>query len=141
LVFKKPFFPDIVAGDVLRDSSSPIVFVVGYNHLQNVALGLSFALEIDKRYSASHRQAYLAFLHRNTTATNPAAEYKPVWQKLSQLENLPVTPLNLWVVAPGLKPADYPQQLSLRSPQQPVCVRDEKGYHHVGIPYQHYRCQ
>jgi uncharacterized membrane protein len=141
LVFKKPFFPDIVAGDVLRDSSSPIVFAVGYNHLQDVALGLSFALEIDKRYSENRPQAYLAFLQRNTTATNPAAEYKPVWQKLSHLENLPVPPLNLWVVAPGLKPADYPQQLSLRSPQQPVCARDEKGYRRVGVPYQLYRCR
>ncbi|MBW4496852.1 MAG: glycosyltransferase family 39 protein [Oscillatoria princeps RMCB-10] len=141
LVFKKPFFPDIVAGDVLRDSLSPIVFAVGYNDLQDVALGLSFALEIDKRYSEKRPQAYLAFLQRNSTAGEPAAEYKPVWQKLSQLENLPVPPLNLWVVAPGLKPADYPQQLSLSSPLQPVCARDDKGYRRVGVPYQHYRCR
>lgn len=141
LVFKKPFFPDIVAGDVLRDSSSPTVFVGGYNDLQDVALGLSFALEIDKRSSANRPQAYLAFLQRNSTAGEPAAEYKPVWEKLSQLENMPAPPLNLWVVAPGLKPADYPQQLSLRSPQQPVCARDDQGYRRVGVPYQLYRCR
>ncbi|WP_017718630.1 glycosyltransferase family 39 protein [Kamptonema formosum] len=141
LAFKKPFFPDILARDVLRDSSAPIVFAVGYNDLQDVALGLSFALEIDRRSSKNRPQAYLAFLQRNTTAGEPAAEYKPVWQNLSQLENMPAPPLNLWVVAPGLKPADYPQQLSLRSPQKPVCARDEKGYRSVGVPYQHYRCR
>ncbi len=141
LVFKKPFLPDTVAGDVLRDASAPIVFAVGYNDLQDVALGLSFALEIDKRSSEKRPPAYLAFLQRNTSATTRAAEYKPVWEKLSQLENLPLPPLNLWVVAPGLKPADYPQQLSLVFPQQPVCARDDKGYRRVGVPYQHYRCE
>lgn len=112
--------------------------VVAYKTFQDVALGVSFALEIHKHDLPENAGSYMAFLQQET-------DYEQVWQNLSQLP-LPALPLNLWVVAPKLlQQQDYPQQLfaltelSAES-QQIVCTIDPTHYYRVGVPYQLYRC-
>jgi len=143
LVFLKPFHPQQVARDMTRSQAVPIMMVVGYNNFQDVALGLSFALAIDQLNSDIPKgtaSASFAFLDRKLG-------YELVWQKLSKLPVLAGSRLNLWVVAPGLKRRDYPQQLAI-APKvtaaaltgQTSCTLDRTQYHRIGIPYQLYRC-
>ncbi|MBD0362565.1 MAG: hypothetical protein ICV55_07310, partial [Coleofasciculus sp. C3-bin4] len=143
LVFLKPFHPQQVARDMTRSQAVPIMMVVGYNNFQDVALGLSFALAIDPLNADIPKGtagASFAFLDRKLG-------YELVWQKLSKLPVLAGSRLNLWVVAPGLKRRDYPQQLAI-APKgtaagiagQTSCTLDRTQYHRIGIPYQLYRC-
>jgi uncharacterized membrane protein len=143
LVFLKPFHPQQVARDMTRSQAVPIMMVVGYNNFQDVALGLSFALAIDQLNSDIPKgtaSASFAFLDRKLG-------YELLWQKLSKLPVLTGSRLNLWVVAPGLKRRDYPQQLAI-APKgtaagiagQTSCTLDRTQYHRIGIPYQLYRC-
>jgi uncharacterized membrane protein len=48
LVFQKPYNPQQVAKDMNLDATLPLAVVMGYNDNQDVALGLSFALALDK---------------------------------------------------------------------------------------------
>jgi uncharacterized membrane protein len=143
LVFLKPFHPQQVARDMTRSQAVPIMMVVGYNNFQDVALGLSFALAIDQLNGDIPKGtagASFAFLDRKLG-------YELVWQKLSKLPLLAGSRLNLWVVAPGLKRRDYPQQLAI-APKgtaagiagQTSCTLDRTQYYRIGIPYQLYRC-
>lgn len=74
--------------------------------------------------------------------------YDLVWQKLSKLPVLSLGQMNLWVIAPGLRRRDYPQQLTIGSAKPTVgianqipCTRDPREYYRIGFPYQLYRCQ
>ena len=143
LAFQKPYNPQQVAQNMYFESTTPVMVVMGYKDFQDVALGLSFALAIDK----------LQFgISDNSTSRNPSGTgaasisfaffhkesgYELVWQKLSKLQALPMSRLNLWVVAPGLKRRDYPRQLVAG---QRSCTLDPNHYHRIGIPYQLYRC-
>jgi uncharacterized membrane protein len=135
LAFQKPFNPQQVAQNMKFEPDVPIMMVVGYNSFQDVALGLSFALAIDTvnlGISNSKASDSVAFL-------NTKQGYELVWQKLSKLSVLPVSRLNLWVVAPGLRRKDYPQQLVLTGKK--TCTIDPNRYYRIGIPYQLYRCK
>jgi hypothetical protein len=110
------------------------MMVVGYDNFQEVALGVSFALAIDQLKSGVSEgttDASFAFFNRKLG-------YELVWQKLSKLPALSVPRLNLWVVAPGLRRRDYPQQLAVG---QTSCRIDTTEHHRIGVPYQLYRCQ
>lgn len=143
LAFQKPYNPQQVAQNMYFEPTTPVMVVMGYKDFQDVALGLSFALAIDKlqlgvsnrstnRHPSSTRAADIsfAFFHKESG-------YELVWKKLSKLQALSVSHLNLWVVAPGLKRRDYPQQLLAG---QTSCALDPNHYHRIGIPYQLYRC-
>jgi uncharacterized membrane protein len=134
LVFLKPFHPQQVARDMNLEPTVPIMMVVGYENFQDVGLGLSFALAIDKLdrgVSKDIAGASFAFLNRKLG-------YELVWQKLSKLPPLSVPHLNLWVVAPGLRRREYPQELAIA---QKNCTIDRTQHHRIGVPYQLYRCQ
>ncbi len=133
--YRKPFYPRQVAENMNVDSAVPIAVVVGYKNFQDVGLGLSFALELHERDRENTAGSSMAFLSRSRG-------YEPVWQNLSQLENLPAPPLNLWVVAPELQRTDYPAQLLLSHESQKgtPCKIDPTHYHRIGVPYQLYRC-
>ncbi|NEO32038.1 MAG: hypothetical protein F6K36_16710 [Symploca sp. SIO3C6] len=144
LVFLKPFHPQQVAQDMNLEPNIPVMVVMGYKNIQDVALGLSFALALDqlrpdlddstsKPLSSNQSPAgsYFAFLQREDG-------YELVWQQLSRLSALPAPPLNLWVIAPGLKRRSYPQQLELST--QTTCTLDPTQHYRIGIPYQLYRC-
>jgi hypothetical protein len=143
LAFQKPYNPQQVAQNMYFEPTTPVMVVMGYKDFQDVALGLSFALAIDKlQFGISDNS-----MSRNPSGTGAAgislaffhkeSGYDLVWQKLSKLQALPMSRLNLWVVAPGLKRRDYPQQLVAG---QTNCTLDPNHYHRIGIPYQLYRC-
>ncbi len=135
LVFIKSYNPQQVARDMVLEPTVPTIMVMGYNDLQDVALGLSFALAIDELHqevSQGTPDASFAFLHRELG-------YELVWQKLSKLAALPTSRVNLWVVAPGLRRRDYPPQLAIAGSTS--CTIDPTQHHRIGVPYQLYRCQ
>ena len=133
LVFQKPFQPELVAQHFNQEPLTPTLVVVGYSDYQDVALGFSFALAFERLQSLNQTR-------EKTTLNLPVPEFAfltNVLQNTSQLT--PLAPhLNLWIVAPGLRKRDFPQQVILKT--QSICSRDDKQYYRVGIPYQLYRC-
>jgi uncharacterized membrane protein len=131
--FLKPYYPDRVAKTMAIDPSLPMVAIVGYENVQEVALGLSFFREIDRQNPT--RPIKFAFLNRSRG-------YTAIWQTLDRLPALPSPPLNLWIVAPGLRKAEYPPSLQLHDSQKrsTTCIQDRSSYYRIGIPYQLYRC-
>jgi len=125
--FYKPYYPDRVAADINIDPSRPAIVATGYQDLQEVALGLSFVLEIEKLDRNAATQ--FAFWPRSP-------QYDRLWLQLSQTSPFPV-PFDVWVVGPGLRQAAYPDRLSVGDRH---CQRDPQNYHRIGIPYQLYRC-
>jgi uncharacterized membrane protein len=131
--FLKPYYPDRVAKTMAIDPSLPMVAIVGYENVQEVALGLSFFREIDRQNPT--RPIKFAFLNRSRG-------YTAIWQTLDRLPALPSPPLNLWIVAPGLRKAEYPPSLQLHDSQKrsTTCIQDRSSYYRIGVPYQLYRC-
>jgi len=133
LVFLKPYYPQQVAENMTIEPTVPLIMVMGYNDLQDVGLGLSFALALENVSEGGSQQGdrTIAFLSRQQG-------YDKVWQQLSELAIPSVSPLNLWVIAPGLKRRDYPQTLVIAN--QKTCILDPSQHYRIGIPYQLYRC-
>lgn len=125
-VFQKPYQPELVAQQFNR-SPEPVMVVVGYWDSLDLALGLSYFLELAK--IRHDRDTTFYFADRSNG-------YNKVWQKLSQLS---VSSENLWVVAPGLKRVDYPPMLELG--KNNTCQIDPEQYYRIGVPYQLYRCR
>ncbi|WP_414581949.1 glycosyltransferase family 39 protein [Scytonema sp. PCC 10023] len=159
LVFQKPFEPEQVARNMNQNPSLPLMMVVGYRDYQDVALGLSFALALeplrelgkDKLISlspsSSSSPSSPSSPSSSSSPSSPSSniaffkqspDFAPVLQKLSQLPTPTATELNLWVVGPGRKRKDYPQQITLS--QQMTCTIDSLQHYRVGVPYQLYRC-
>lgn len=134
LVFIKPFHPQQVVQTMNLEPAVPMMMVVGYENLQEVALGLSFVLAMDEGDLSSSQES----VERSFVFLNRDQGYEFVWQKLSELPVSQRSRLNLWVVAPGLRRLDYPQQLAIAN--QPICTLDPTQHYRLGIPYQLYRC-
>ena len=136
LAFEKPYNLQRVAKNMLQEPSNPLMVVMAYKDTQDIALGLSFALGIDK---------FQPKLCRNNSETCPkfaflsaTSGYQSVWESLVKLPKAPKIPLNLWIVAPGLKRDSYPEKLAI-SPQT-NCTKDSAAYYRIGVPYQKYKC-
>lgn len=136
LAFEKPYNPQKVAKNMLQEPSNPVIVVMAYKDTQDIALGLSFALGIDK---------FQPKLCQNNGVTCPkfaflpaTSGYQKLWERLTELPKPSKLPLNLWVVAPGLKRDNYPEKLVI-SPQT-NCTKDSAAYYRIGIPYQMYKC-
>lgn len=127
LAFQKPFQPEQVAHNMNQEPSVPLMLVVGYRDYQDVALGLSFALALERLRSHNQTPANLAFFKQSPDFTS-------VWQKLLSTH---VSALNLWVVGPGIRRRDYPQQVMMG---QKKCLIDPNQHYRIGVPYQLYRC-
>ena len=144
LVFIKPFHPQQVAQEMKFEPAVPIMMVMGYHSFQDVALGMSFALAIDKYNPGVSDSAARARTLDTATANDyvafldPEQSYQIVWQKLSRLPALSVPRLNLWVVAPGLRDEEFPPQLAIAG--KTSCTNDPTQHHRLGVPYQLYRC-
>ncbi|WP_341527817.1 hypothetical protein WKK05_00180 [Nostoc sp. UHCC 0302] len=147
LVFQKPFQPNIVAQKMNLEPSVPLMLVVKYSNYQDVALGLSFGLALEKLRSQSlSREFKIDQSNRMNSLINSdsvvflqqSSNLTTIWNKLSQLPSLGLSRLNLWIVASGLKRRDYPQHLQLS--QQTTCNIDTNQYYRIGVPYQLYRC-
>lgn len=130
--FQKPYNPQAVAKNMNLDSALPLAVVMGYNDYQDVALGLSFALALDKIRDEKIAGTYIAFYERYPN-------YLSVLQSLSQMSVPISSQLNLWLVIPGLTPKDYPPQLPLSGGVS--CAIDPTKHYRLGIPYQLYSCQ
>jgi hypothetical protein len=130
-VFQKPYNPAGVAQQLNLEPTVPLVVVVGYENMQEVALGLSFALELDKIRTRDLPETGWAFMNRSPS-------YQSVWENLGSVSGLPPSPVNLWIVAPGLRQREYPPQLGLGDR---LCNLDPSQYYRLGIPYQLYRCK
>ncbi|MBE9227879.1 glycosyltransferase family 39 protein [Phormidium sp. LEGE 05292] len=136
LAFEKPYNPQRVAKNMLQEPSIPLMVVMAYKDTQDIALGLSFALGIDKfqpKLCQNNGETCpkFAFLSANSG-------YQTVWESLAKLPKTPKLPLNFWIVAPGLKRDNYPEKLAI-SPQT-NCTKDSAAYYRIGVPYQKYKC-
>ena len=126
LVFLKPYQPQQVARMMQSNASESTIVVMAHQDLQDIALGLSFALALLK----NDPKTRFAFLERSQG-------YGQVWEHLKSLKVSAASPRNLWIIAPDLRGKDFPQRLSL---SRSVCNRDPNQYHRLGVPYQGYRC-
>ncbi|MGJ3253637.1 MAG: glycosyltransferase family 39 protein [Elainellaceae cyanobacterium] len=137
-VFQKGYYPHTVAEDMAFDPSTPLMLVVSYQSLQEIALGLSFVLELDSIYATTpNPPVRVAFVHRENN-------YRDVWRTLARMRHELSFPLNLWVVAsPGMKTEDYPTQLKIRNLNRAgksTCTIDPDRFNRIGFPYQLFRC-
>lgn len=142
--FHKSYYPEKVAQDMLLEPAAPLMVVMSYRSLQEVALGLSFALALKEDYPATVRQPQFSFLFLDRTSGGNSR----LWRRLARIPQPLQLPLNLWIIAsPGMKSEDYPPYLRLSS--SPLadhhdladCFIDPQHYHRIGFPYQLYRCQ
>lgn len=146
IVFQKGYYPHQVAQDMTRAPHNSLLVAVSYRSLQEVALGLSFALEIEKRYSTQDDEtiangradpAYLMFIDRSKG-------FGPAWRQLKNAPHDRPLPVNLWAIAsPGMKTKDYPPTLAIRRPNRNAkveCKIDPDYFHRIGFPYQLFRC-
>lgn len=138
-VFQKSYHPDQVAQDMALEPDQPLLTVVSYASLQEVALGLSFALELRKLYSVEdvEKSVRFAFFDRSQG-------YQQMWKTLARSPQLLPLPLNMWVVTPpGTRAKDYPKRLRLASQpgqRRTICQIDSTEFHRIGFPYQLFRC-
>ncbi len=132
LVFQKPYHPALVAKHLNLEPEKPLMVIVGYENFQEVALGLGFAYSLYRqRDQTLSPPTYWLFADRTEG-------YHTLWLKLPTLENLPRNQaLNLWIVAPGLRQREYPENLLLSSSN---CTIERNKYYRIGIPYQLYLC-
>lgn len=140
--FQKSYFPDEVASDMHLEPTKPLLVAVSYHSAQEVALGLSFALELRKLYPEAIANSLVRFAF-----IDQSSGYGQVWHTLARLPQPLPLPLNLWVVAsPGMRTKDYPKQLRVTNPSTPnhrpkgICPVDPHEFHRIGFPYQLFRC-
>ncbi len=125
-VFLKPYQPQQVATMMQPNASESTIVVMTYQDLQDVALGLSFALPLLE----NNAQTRFAFVGRSRS-------YDQVWKKLASPALGDSSPQVLWLIAPGLREKDFPPQINLN---RSVCTRDSSRYYRLGVPFQGYRC-
>ncbi len=134
-VFQKPYRPEVVAADLRQVPDQPTVLLVSYQSLQEIALGLSWAMALENTQPS---ETYLVFAHR-------PRGYGRFWRTLDDFENPVSAPLNLWVVAsPGMKTEDYATEIRLQNPTgtEPItCAIAPDSFDRIGFPYQLFQCQ
>ncbi|MEA5583381.1 glycosyltransferase family 39 protein [Nodularia harveyana UHCC-0300] len=131
-VFQKPFQPEETARNINLEPSVPLMLVVGYNNYQDVALGLSFALELEKVRNQTNGSDSLAFLNRSPKSPD-------FWNRLDEMPISVTSQMNLWIVGPGMRRKEYPQEVGLSG--ESICTIDSSQHYRIGVPYQLYRCQ
>lgn len=137
LVFQKPYTPDQVVHTMRFEANQPLLVGMGHQTWQEVALGLSFSLELERQ----HRQQATIAPEPSFVFLNRSLQQK-IWQRLATITASIPSPLNLWVIGPGLKQQNYPPFIPDRpgAQQSAQCQIDRLHYNRVGIPYQLYRC-
>ncbi|MBC7823139.1 MAG: hypothetical protein H7126_04555, partial [Candidatus Parcubacteria bacterium] len=123
--FLKPYQPQQVANRMQSKMAESTIVAMAYQDLQDIALGLSFALPL-----LENSQTQFAFVGR-------LQSYDQFWKKLARPAIGDSSPQILWIIAPGLKGKDFPPQVNL---SRSVCNRDPNQYYRLGVPLQGYRC-
>ncbi|XHX79322.1 MAG: glycosyltransferase family 39 protein [Stenomitos frigidus ULC029] len=152
LVFLKPYQPDQVAKNVQPTAEPPLLMGMAYGDLQEVALGLSFALALKEQDRPGTDSRYFAFLPKvrpvETTGTKVDDRLQPpsyahVWENLARLKQPLQAPFAFWMVAPGLKRNEFPPVLAMQDAAGSAidCPIDRDRFYRLGIPYQLYRCK
>ncbi|BAZ31490.1 hypothetical protein NIES4074_39630 [Cylindrospermum sp. NIES-4074] len=136
LAFQKPFQPEIVAQKMNLEPVKPLMLVVKYNSYQDVALGLSFALALEKLRNDDIKN--FPVNADSLTFLQESPDFYQSLKKLSPLSTPKVSQLNLWFVGPGMRKRDYPPLLTLAG--QITCTIDPTQHYRIGVPYQLYRC-
>jgi uncharacterized membrane protein len=141
--FQKAYYPNRTAATLYAEPAQPLLVTISYRSLQEVALGLSFALEMEKLHRANPDPAPLEFAFLSSQEGN-----NQVWQALKDLVHPLALPLNLWIIAnPSVRIRDFPEELRLYDPQgrdgrpRALCQLDPSQTHRLGFPYQMYHCQ
>ncbi len=149
---QKPYLPQQVAQKMYQEPTVPVMAVMAYSNYQDVALGLSYALALEREtvnynyqllseQDVKSNQIYFSSEQdANTTFAflNQSSGFESVFEKLSQIPNQN-SQLNLWILAPGRLRRDYPQQIEVS--QSLSCNIDVNQHYRIGIPYQLYRCK
>ena len=148
LGFQKPYLPQQVAQNIYQQPNIPVMAVMAYRNYQDVALGLSFALALEREVKHISPKETKTFninkIPENPTLSNFAffnqiSGFQSVFEKLAKLPNQNIAQLNLWIIAPGRRKRDYPEQITVY--QSLSCKIDKNHHYRIGIPYQLYRCQ
>ncbi|MGF1675355.1 MAG: hypothetical protein ACFCUV_16970, partial [Rivularia sp. (in: cyanobacteria)] len=139
LAFQKPYLPQQVAQNIYQEPSIPVMTIMAYRNYQDVALGLSFALALQREIKTFQNSNISGSNYHNFAFFNQSVGLESVFKNLSQLPNQNISQLNLWIFAPGRIRNDYPQQIQV-SPSL-SCNIDTNQHYRIGIPYQLYRCQ
>lgn len=144
LGFYKSFNPLKAASEMYSDDpTTPTHIVVSAPSTQEIALGLSFGLEIRRRAVQDHATTpiHLGFLPQ------PARD-AAFWESLATMPQPQEPPLNLWVVGSSQMPKpSFPQQVRLQRPlgSRPRRIRcaiaPDETHHAANYPYQGYVCQ
>lgn len=135
LTFYKPFLPDRVAQALVLNADTSLALVVGYQSFQEVALGLSYALELQPRLTSEAVVASrLTFLPYQT-------HYDEVGPQLQQMRS-PSFPQYLWMVGRrGMDQIEYPPELQLTAMRPAIqCQLEPDRFGKTGFPYQRYQC-
>jgi uncharacterized membrane protein len=140
-VFQKPFYPVQTAQTMYQEPQIPLLVATSVRSLQDVALGLSFDLELHELEQQSapssgpHAPLNVSFISREKS-------YREVWDTLRSMETHLRPPANLWMVAsPDLRSRSYPNQLAIAHDNQTTTCRiDREELHRIGYLYQLYRC-
>ncbi|MGB7375727.1 MAG: hypothetical protein WA959_04015 [Rivularia sp. (in: cyanobacteria)] len=135
---QKPYLPQQVAQKMYQEPTVPVMAVMAYSNYQDVALGLSYALALE-RETVNYQLLKKQYPRTTFAFLNQSSGFESVFEKLSQLPNQNISQLNLWILAPGRLRRDYPQQIKVY--QSLSCNIDINQHYRIGIPYQLYRCQ
>ncbi|MEO1375373.1 MAG: glycosyltransferase family 39 protein [Cyanobacteria bacterium J06635_10] len=138
LAFHKPYLPKQVAQNIYQEPSVPVMAIMAYSNYQDVALGLSFALALEKEIQISQNSNNPALKYSKFGFLNQSSDFQSIFKQLSQLPNQNISQLNLWIFAPGRRRRDYPQKTRV---SQLSCNIDVDRHYRIGIPYQLYRCK
>ncbi|MEM6401127.1 MAG: glycosyltransferase family 39 protein [Cyanobacteria bacterium P01_D01_bin.116] len=146
LGFQKAYLPQEVAQNVYQGKSAPVMAVMAYRNYQDVALGLSFALALEREtqifqniQALESKNNIPASKYSQFAFLNQADSWEAIFEKLFQLPNQNLSQLNLWIFAPGRLRRDYPDKVKVS--QSLSCNIDKNQHYRIGIPYQLYRCK
>jgi uncharacterized membrane protein len=136
LVFQKPYIPDRVAQTLIGQGDRPVALLTVDQSLQDVALGLSFALATQTHppQPSSPPSLQLAAVHR-------PGGYRAVWPEVATLNGSLPRPAHLWVlVSPGTPDRLLPDTLIPSATDAIACVKQPDQRHRIGHIYQRYDC-
>ncbi len=142
LAFYKSFNPQRAAS-LITANPNPVSVIFSAPTSQEVALGLSFALEMRRRTATDAGRAPIQLAFLPLPSTDPA-----FWRRVGRSPQSQPLPQRLWVVgSAGARSKSFPPQVKLRVASRPrsaaaVCrLVEQDRYRAANYPYQGYECR